>query len=332
LSNAQEGGVRDLAYAPDGRTLATVGDDGLLRLWEVATGRLLWPTEKHKGVELHGVAFSPDGKRVAVAGDDYAAVIYDAARGEELLALKDHKSVVYAVAFNHDGTKVATAAWDGLCRIFDAHKGTLLAALPGGSAPLYDVAFSPDGTQVAAVSGDGFVRVWDTADGKLRYTLDSREGNPQAAGQARGQDLVAVAFSPDGKTVAAAGRARTILTWSLAGGRLTGVQRDAHVDVVRNLAYSPDGTWLASAGWDVTAKIWPPALGTATRTITGHTDQVMAVAFRNDGKQLATGSMDGSVLFTLLDKDELTKLAHSRLVRPLTAEECPQYAELGLCP
>ncbi len=332
LSDAHEGGVTGLAYAPDGTTLATVGNDGRLRLWEVATGQLLWQTPKREDVKLHGVAFSPDGKRVAVAGDGYAAVIYDAATGQEQLALTDHKSAVYAVAFSPDGTKVATASWEGLCRIFDAYSGALLAALPGGSAPLYDVAFSPDGTQLAAAGGDGLVRVWNTADGQQIYSLDSREGNPQAAGEALGQDLLAVAFSPDGKTVAAGGNARTILTWSLADGQLTAVQRDAHFDVVRDLAYSPHGEWLASAGWDVTTKIWPAALGTAWRTLTGHTDKVTAVAFRPDGKQLATGSTDGNVLFTLLASDELTKLARSRLVRPLTAEECVQFAELGLCP
>ncbi len=332
VSEAHEGGVTGLAYAPDGKTLATVGNDGRLRVWELATGRRLWEAGNEGGVKLQGVAFSPDGKRVAVASDGYAAVIYAAATGQEQLALTEHRSAVYAVAFSPDGTQVATAGWEGLCRIFDPRSGALLATLQSTPLPLFDVAFSPDGRQVATAGGDGFVRVWDWEGEQLIHSLDGREGNPEEAGQALEQDLYAVAFSPDGKTVAAGGRARTILTWSTADGRLTGVQRDAHVDRVRDLAYSPDGQWLASASWDVTAKIWPAALGTVWRTLTGHTNRVTAVAFRPDGKQIATGGVDGNVLFTLLASDELTKLARSRLVRPLTVEECRQFAELDLCP
>ena len=123
----------------------------------------------------------------------------------------------------------------------------------------------------------------------------------------------------------------TARLWDVASGVIRHQRADAHVDRIRDLAYSPDGRWLASASWDGTTKLWQPDLGEVQRQLSDHTDRVVAVAFRPDSKELATGSRDGSTSFALTDIGDLESLARQLLVRPLTAEECAQYAELGVC-
>ena len=103
----------------------------------------------------------------------------------------------------------------------------------------------------------------------------------------------AVAYSPDGTTVATASTDGTARIWDVATGT-TRTTLTGHTDLVYAVAYSPDGTTLATASNDGTVRIWEAATGTTRTTLTGHTSGVCAVAYAPDGITVVTAADDGT--------------------------------------
>src|SRR5947208_87950 len=97
----------NVVFAPDGKSLASSGNDGLVRLWDAATGKEIRRFEGHKG-NVDGLAFSPDGKTLLSSGGDGTVRLWDVATGKERLQLHGHNGMVNAAAFAPDGKTVAT--------------------------------------------------------------------------------------------------------------------------------------------------------------------------------------------------------------------------------
>ena len=112
------GDVYGVAFSPDGRLLATAGDDETARIWDPATGEQLRTLTGHTS-PVTGVAFSPDGRLLATASNDKTARIWDPATGEQLRTLTGHTGPVNGVAFSPDGRLLATASNDKTARIWD---------------------------------------------------------------------------------------------------------------------------------------------------------------------------------------------------------------------
>jgi hypothetical protein len=106
--------------------------------------------------------------------------------------------------------------------------------------------------------------------------------------------VAAVAFSPDGKTLASAGSDRTIKLWDAQSGQERHTLK-GHTDEVSSVVFSPDGKTLASGGRDKTIRLWDAASGQERATLKGHASVVYSVAFSPDGKTLASGSADGTI-------------------------------------
>ncbi len=255
--------VFGVAFSPDGRLLATASYDKTARLWDPATGEHLRTLTGHTSV-VFGVAFSPDGRLLATAGDDGSARLWDPATGEHLRTLTG--PAVRGVAFSPDGRLLATAGDDGSARLWDPATGDCLRTLTGPTGQVFGVAFSPDGRLLATASGSA--RRWDPATGDgpaRRWDLATSDGSARLWDPATGDCLRiltghtglvrGVAFSPDGRLLAAAGNDETARLWDLATGNhlriLTG-----HTGQVRGVAFSPDGRLLATGSGDGSARLW----------------------------------------------------------------------------
>jgi RNA polymerase sigma factor (sigma-70 family) len=177
------------------------------------------------------------------------------------------------------------------------------------------VAFAPDGKSFVSTGGDHLARRWEVPTGREIATYGQQIDRDKPYEMTRW--MHAVAFAPDGKTLATGDHAEgwqvhTIRIWDAAAAKQLRTL-EGHTNGVLCLAYSPDGKTLASCSVDETVRLWDPDKGTELRTLAGHTGRVNWVAWSRDGKRLASAGADGTV--RLWDADKGTEL------RSITAHE-----------
>jgi RNA polymerase sigma factor (sigma-70 family) len=281
--------VRALAFAPDGQTLASAGEDRAVKLWDVRTGRELRELRGHANF-VFSVAFSPDGKTLATGGmssgntRDTTVRLWDAATGKEVTSL-EHTAGHHSLAFSPDGKTLA--AGSGPVRLWELSAGApkVRAELDVPEGVVHAVAFSPDG-KVLASAADRTVRLWDPVSGKLFARSDGKD------------QVFAVAFSPDGRVLAVSGRGedRTGPIHLLEVPTGKEIRRiSGHRFGVTALAFSPDGKTLVSGSDDKTVRIWDVTTGKEIGVLAGNRGAVTALAVSADGKWMATVGGDGTI-------------------------------------
>ncbi|WP_329429958.1 hypothetical protein OG339_17085 [Streptosporangium sp. NBC_01495] len=288
--NGHTASVTAVAFSPDGRTLATAGQDRSARLWDVATRRPIGaPLTGHDGW-ITAVAFSPDGKTLATAGGDGTARLWNLATrrpiGDPLTSRTGRPGLLTTVAFSPDGRTLATAGVNDAIRLWDVATRRPAGLSPTGHGDWTNaLAFSPDGRTLATAGGDGTARLWNLA---TRRPI----GDPLTG---HGERINAVAFSPDGRRLATVGGDGTARLWDAGTRRPAGPPITGHPGALIAVAFSPDGTLLATAGGDGTARLWDAGTRRPVGPpLTGHTATVTALAFSPDGTTLATAGGDGT--------------------------------------
>jgi WD40 repeat protein len=270
--------VYGLDFSSDGRLLASGGQDGTIRVWDVASGRDMHIVD---GSGDRDVFFAPDDEHVASTH----GTIWDIASGRQVtsLDLPDGHGT-----FSPNGVWMASAGYNAPMLLWDLDTGEVMQTLEGHTDRVFGMAFSPNGRLLATGSGIGpsdisdfTVKIWDLESGGQRHTLQGHSG-----------DVHAVAFSPDSALVASASTDYTVRLWDAESGAL--VHTLWHQDGLRDLAFSPDGALLASGGVARKVRLWDVASGRELRSLR-HDDEVMAIAFSPDGSLLATGGYDSVI-------------------------------------
>jgi WD40 repeat protein len=295
ILHGHHGVVDGVSFSPDGRMLASAGDDRTIRLWDSRTHRQVGAPLTGPEGPIREVAFSPDGHALASAGDDGTIRLWNADTHEQIgKPLGRHDGTVLDIAFSPDGKTLASGSDDGTIGLWDVDARRRLAARFVGDAGIVSsVAFSPDGRRLAAGTDRGGVQLWDA---NVHVRIDSptfsTAGSP-----------LAVAFSPDGRALAAGDSGGHVTLWHLAGNQQSASVelRSAPVELRQNdysieaVAFSPDGRTVAAGSDENIVVLWDARTGESTAELAGHGDSVLSVAFSPDGKTLASGSVDNTV-------------------------------------
>jgi WD40 repeat protein len=287
-------GINSLAYAPNGKLLATGSSDHTAKLWDIGAGKAV-ATLKHER-EVSAVAFSPDGTLLATGDGRWQlrepgeVRVWDVATAAERRVLRGHRGGVLALAFGPGGLLVSGGR-DATVRLWDVRSGRSKFVLRADSDErVRTVAVSPDGRLIAsggAPNGFGVrevpIRLWDVASGKERATL-------------RGHtfDVWGLAFAPDGKVLASGGIDGTVRLWEVTTSKLKhtflGAVPEGDRAVVWSVAYRPDGKMIATGDLRGNVRLWDPHGQKILASVKGYPTAVCAVAFSPDSKVLAVGT------------------------------------------
>jgi WD40 repeat protein len=239
--------VTDMAFSPDGKSLAAVGQDSRITLWDSQSGSVTQViTSQQNGV--NAIAFSPDSKILAIGGRKSQIALWNKETGLNQLNLPGMEgSAVADLLFSPDGKSLAAVEQGARITLWDSQSGSTSHILTGHQNGVKAIAFSPDSNTLATGGQDAQIKLWDRATGMEQASLSIESG---AA-------VTGLAFNPDGKTLASMVESEPVFLWDLVSQLpqlLTG-----HTDWVDKLAFSSSQDTLASVGkagqvvvWDLT--------------------------------------------------------------------------------
>jgi WD40 repeat protein/serine/threonine protein kinase len=315
----------------DGQTFLTRSRDGALRLWDVATRKLL--REMSKLPQGHPLlSLSPDGK-ILLTGDWERVERRDADTGQQRAGVLLHQNFVSAAAFSPDGQTILTGSGDTTARLWDAHTDEPLGTILRHRNGIIAVAVSPDGKSIVTGGFDHTVRVWEkgtrkplgqtlplearcnadvfSPDGKTFATVTS-DGKLQLWNAVSAKPIrppllrpplrhsgsaTCLRYSPDSQFVVSGDENGTVQVLKAATGELI-VPLLGHTTGkwVRDIAISRDSSIIVTGSYDRTARLWKAATGKLIATL-DHDAEVEAVDISPNGKTVVTATGDGEVLF-----------------------------------
>jgi WD40 repeat protein len=302
------GQVLSLAYSPDGLTLASGDAYQQVRLWDVESGTaraVLRPRRPRSwDAGVRSLAFHPNNRILASAGGTKEVSLWDAATGARLHELNEHSTAARSVAFATDGTLVTGSRGQWLTSV-----GSI--AWEGRNPPRLDRAMSFAQVWSLAVTPDGQTVALGTIAGLYLWSI--RETPPHA------QDLIprdfrsnrfrylrtlkpdgyiaSVAFSPDGRLLAAA-EEWVVGLWDVAEGRRL-ARLEGHAEPVQAVAFHPDGQTLASASQDGTLRLWDVDDLSESACLDPQEGWLNALAFDPGGMTVAVAAEEDIIIWDL---------------------------------
>jgi WD40 repeat protein len=266
----------------DERRAASVAKDGVLHVWDLATG-LERTSLAVAASATNGLARRPGHEQVVVATHDHALAVWDLGTGKRVLSIPEMPFLL-SVAVSPDGRRALAGGTDGRVYLVDLETGVKLREMAAHKKNVFAVAFLPDGRHGLSGGDDALAKLWDLETGQLVRALAGHSSH-----------VAGIAVTPDGRRAFTASHDETVGAWDLETGRRLATLQ-GHDKIVYSVALSPDGRLLASGGKDQRIVIHDAVTLESVRTIDhAHNAAVLTLAFTADGKSLVSGSIDRTV-------------------------------------
>jgi WD40 repeat protein/serine/threonine protein kinase len=334
-----------LELSPDGKVLATGGFDGLVKIWDMATGAEVLPHLQAHFDPVVSAAFSPDGKGLATASLDQTIKIWEVATWRETDTLRGHESGVWTVAYSANGSRLASGGQDNTVRVWNTGLKPRRPALFGLSEG-ESITWSPDSKVLAAHCQDDSIKLWDAAtletkrvivgasrvvtfsDHGETIVVEFGEGTNKCCDVATGKLMLAGAVVSSGERssgIRSPGKGSAPIAedtpitqlWDIAAGKIdfgTG-----HTQAVTAVTLSPDHHMMISGSVEGTMAFWDVARRQCLASMAAHSGRIVSLAVAPDGTIAASGSTDCTLkLWNLKTRSCLATLnGHKRPIMAL---------------
>jgi WD40 repeat protein/serine/threonine protein kinase len=245
-----------LSVSGDGLWALTAGDDEMLRLWDLATGRCVRTFEGHKGT-VHSASLSFERRCVLSGGQDGTLRLWDLAEGSCLSKIKAHEGCVTALALSADRRLAVTGGTDKILRLWELTSGRCLRTLEGHTDDVNSAHVTSDGRWALSGGQDGTLRMWLLSTGQCVRILEGQQG-----------EFFQSIVSADMRWVFSVSADNySVRLWDLTTGRCLRMFEGHHKDIVHSICITLDGRWAISSSSDSTLRLWEVATGRCVRIL-----------------------------------------------------------------
>jgi WD40 repeat protein len=273
------GTVNAIKFNPNGRNLASGGDDKILHLWDIKTATKIGDFQGEKQ-PIKAITFIKNGDYLVTGNSKGLIEIWDRATQKISQSFLGHNQAINALVWDQEG-KLLTASADKTVKRWDLETGTIETTYKGHLLSILDLA--TQGNLLATASQDRTIKLWEIDQEKPFATLAKHTW-----------PVKAVALSPNGEIVASGGDDNQIILWDVKTQEILQII-SGHSWSVTCLAFLEGGEMLISGSWDKTLKIWQVATGQLLGIFTGHSDCIYSLAIHPVEPIIASAGKDKTI-------------------------------------
>lgn len=274
-------------FVPGTDDVLTVGVSDV-RIWDSRSSRSRMTFNQHAVVA--SANYSPNGELIVTCGWDNLAKIWDTSGNVVRKLENGHDNLINTAVFSPDGKFILTASDDKTAKLWDADTGTIIRSFKGHGDRVSSANFSPNGEYVLTTSSDGEALLWRSHSGEFIRKF-----------QGHSLGLTCGSFSKNGDWIVTGSEDNSARVWHIETGKSLLIL-EGHTAAVKSACFSPDSRRIITGSLDQSAKLWETKTGREILTLSRHTGEVTSVAFSpENGRQILTGSRDGTALIWLAD-------------------------------